>query len=236
MDSSLFSHHMWFSVGLSFLAGLLSAALCIPWGIFWGWIFARKNFPGKVVLQTFLYLPLVLPPVLTGYLLLLTFGRNSALGSFLFDTFKLSFVLDWKGAVLASFVVSAPFMIEAMRQAFLNIDERLEWVSRGLGADSWKTFFEITMPLAQNGLIAGFFLVFARSIGEFGATIVLAGNIPGKTQTIPLAIFSQIYNGEESAIWPLVLFAVLFSYGGLVLNNYFLRRPLGRSIGRKVKK
>jgi molybdate transport system permease protein len=115
-------------------------------------------------------------------------------------------------------------MIEAMRQAFLNVDERLEWVSRGLGADTWKTFAKITMPLARNGLIAGFFLVFARSIGEFGATIVLAGNIPGKTQTIPLAIFSQIYNGEEHAIWPLIIFAVIFSYGGLALNNYFLRR------------
>lgn len=224
MVSSLSNPEMWFAVGLSLLCGLLSAALCIPWGIFWGWIFARKNFSGKVALQTILYLPLVLPPVLTGYFLLLIFGRNSAFGSFLFQAFKLSFVLDWKGALLASVVVSSPFMIEAMRQAFLSVDERLEWVSRGLGADTWKTFAKITMPLARNGLIAGFFLVFARSIGEFGATIVLAGNIPGKTQTIPLAIFSQIYNGKEHAIWPLVFFAVVFSYGGLALNNYFLRR------------
>jgi molybdate transport system permease protein len=222
MVSSLFNSDMWFAVGLSLLCGLLSAALCVPWGILWGWILARKNFPGKVVLQTLLYLPLVLPPVLTGYFLLLMFGRNSPVGGFLFQSLKLSFVLDWKGAVLASFVVSSPFMIEAMRQAFHSIDERLEWVARGLGSDPWKTFTTITMPLARNGLIAGFFLVFARSIGEFGATIILAGNIPGKTQTIPLAIFSQIYSGQANMIWPLVFFAVVFSYVGLALNNHFL--------------
>jgi len=224
MVSSLFNYDLWFTVGLSVLCGLLSAALCIPWGMFWGWVLARKNFSGKVVLQTFLYLPIVMPPVLTGYFLLFLLGRSSPVGSFLFQTFNFSFVLDWKGAVLASFVVSSPFMVEVMRRAFVNVDERLEWVSRGLGADTWQTFAKITMPLARNGLIAGFFLVFARSLGEFGASLILAGNIAGKSQTVPLAIYSQIYNSQDNAIWPLVIFAIVFSYGGLALTLHFLTR------------
>lgn len=223
MGSSLFDHEMWFSVGLSLVCGLLSALLSVPWGVFWGWVFARGHFKGKVILQTVLYLPLVLPPVLTGYFLLMVFGRNSFLGKWLFETLHLSFVLNWKGALVASCVVSGPFMVEAMRQAFLNIDERYESVARSLGADFWKIFWTISFPLAKNGLVAGFFLVFARSVGEFGATIILAGNIPGKTQTIPLAIFSKVYSGQESGIWPLVAFALIFSYAGLVLSNYYHR-------------
>ncbi|MCB9771247.1 MAG: molybdate ABC transporter permease subunit [Candidatus Omnitrophica bacterium] len=224
MVFNLFNTELWSAVGLSLLCGLLSALLSIPWGIFWGWIFARKDFTGKIILQTLIYLPLVLPPVLTGYVLLMLLGRNAIVGKWLFDIFHLSFVLNWKGALLASVVVGSPFMVEAMRQSFKNIDERLEMVARGLGADSWKAFATITMPLARNGLIGGFFLVFARSIGEFGATIIIAGNIPNKTQTIPLAIFSSILNGEESRLWPLVLFAVIFSYAGLALNNFYHRQ------------
>ncbi len=224
MVSNLFNCEMWFSVGLSLACGLLSALVSIPWGVFWGWVFARKNFNGKIILQTILYLPLVLPPVLTGYFLLLIFGRNAFLGKWLFETLHLSFVLNWKGALLACVVVGSPFMIEAMRQAFVNVDERFEWVARSLGADSWKTFRTITLALAKNGLITGFFLVFARSIGEFGATIILAGNIPNKTQTIPLAIFSKVYSGQEAGAWPLIVFAVIFSYAGLALSNHYHRR------------
>ena len=221
MDSNLTSIDLWFPIGLSFACGVMSAVLNIPWGIFWGWVFARQNFKGKIVLQTILYLPLVLPPVLTGYFLLLLLGRNAPLGKWLYEYFSCSFVLDWKGALLASTIVSAPFMIETMRQAFVNVDERLELVARGLGADIWKTFWTITMPLARGGLAAGFFLVFSRSIGEFGATIILAGKIPGKTQTIPLAIFDNIYSGHELAIWPLVAAAVVFSYGGLAVSHFY---------------
>ncbi len=227
MVSNLFNYEMWFSVGLSLACGLLSALVSIPWGIFWGWIFARKNFKGKVILQTILYLPMVLPPVLTGYFLLLIFGRNALLGKWLFDVLHVSFVLNWKGALLASIVVGSPFMVESMRQAFLNVDERLEMVARGLGADFWKVFRTVSLALSYGGLKAGFFLVFARSIGEFGATIILAGNIPGKTQTIPLAIFSKVYSGHESTAWPLIVFAVIFSYAGLALSNFF-HRPTQR--------
>lgn len=220
MASNLFNSDLWFSVGLSLSCGLLSALFSVPWGIFWGWVFARKNFEGKIILQTILYLPLVLPPVLTGYFLLSIFGRHAFLGKCLLELFRLSFVLNWKGALLASFVVGSPFMIEAMRQAFLNVDERFETVARSLGADSYKAFKTITLPLAKSGIVTGFFLVFARSVGEFGATIILAGNIPGKTQTIPLAIYSKVYSGQENSAWPLIIFAVIFAYAGLALSNY----------------
>ena len=222
MALNLFDAQMWFAVGLSLACGFLSALISLPWGIFWGWVLARKDFRAKIILQTVLYLPLVLPPVLTGYFLLLIFGRNAGVGKWLLESLHMSFVLNWKGALLASFVVGSPFMIETMRQTFLNIDERFNLIARGLGADWWKIFTTITLPLAKPGLVAGFFLVFARSIGEFGATIILAGNIPGKTQTIPLAIFSKIYSAEQSGIWPLIVFAVLFSYAGLGLSQHFL--------------
>ncbi len=228
MASSLLNSDFWFSVGLSLACGLLSALFSVPWGIFWGWVFARNNFKGKVILQTILYLPLVLPPVLTGYFLLLIFGHNALIGKWLFEFLHVSFVLNWKGALLASFVVGSPFMIESMRQAFLNVDERFEMVARSLGADSWKAFMTITLPLAQGGIVTGFFLVFARSIGEFGATIILAGNIPGRTQTIPLAIFSKVYTGHESSAWPLIIFAVIFAYAGLALSNHCHRRKQGQ--------
>lgn len=227
MDSTPYFNELLFPVGLSLFCGALSAILNIPWGMFWGWALSRKSFRGKVILQTILYLPLVLPPVLTGYFLLIVLGRNAVIGQWLYETFSFSFVLNWKGALLASMIVGGPFMIESMRQAFDGIDARLEMAARGLGASSWRVFWTITMPLARPSLLAGFFLVFARSMGEFGATIMVAGNIPGKTQTIPLAIFSQVYMGHEEAVWPLVIAAVFFSYLGLALSNYYNRKKAG---------
>jgi len=225
MDFTAYLNDLLFPLGLSLLCGLFGALLNIPWGIFWGWVLARTHFPGKFILQTLLYLPLVLPPVLTGYFLLMTFGRNAWLGKWFYENFGISFVLNWKGALLATVIVGGPFMIESMRQAFSGVDERLETVSRGLGADFWKSFFTISIPLARHGLIGGFFLVLARGMGEFGATLMMAGNIPGKTQTIPLAIFSQVNSGHE-AIWPLIVISVVFSYGGLALSQHFNRKKV----------
>lgn len=225
MDFNQLIKDFGFPIGLSLLCGVLSALINLPWGIFWGWVLARKNFKGKVFVQTILYLPLVMPPVLTGYFLLMLLGRNSPVGNWLWENLGLSFVLDWKGAVLAAVVVGAPFMIETMRQAFLDVDERLELVARGLGAGFWRVFKTVTLPMARGGIIAGFFLVFARSIGEFGTTIMLAGNIPGRTQTIPLAIFANVYGGHHKALWPLVTAAILFAYAGLALSHFYRRKP-----------
>jgi len=212
-----------FPIILSLKCGFLSALLNLPWGIFWGWLLGRKEFPGKIFLQTLLYIPLVLPPVLTGYFLLVVLSPRSGLGKFLLDVFAVRFVLDWKGAVAAAAIVSGPFMILMVKQAIEQSDNRLEFVARNLGAGRWRTFWTVTLPLAWPGIVAGFFLAFARSIGEFGATIMLAGNIPEKTQTIPLAIYSHVYLGHEAAILPLIAAAVFLSYLGLGFSNMFMR-------------
>ena len=213
-----------FPIALSFKCALLSALIAAPWGIFWGWLLARKNFPGKIFVQTILYMPLVLPPVLTGYILLSLLGKYSWLGKFIEQIFNTSFVLDWKGIVLASSVVASPFMIQTVKEAVEKVDERLEMAARNLGADFLYVLMTVTFPLAWRGIIAGFFLVFARSIGEFGATIMVAGNIPGKTQTIPSAIFGRVQLGQEDSILPLVLAAFVFSYLGLGASYLFNKR------------
>ncbi len=208
---------------LSLQCSLLSGLINIPWGLFWGWILARKKFEGKVLLQTLLYIPLVLPPVLTGYFLLILFSKNSPLGRWLYEIFSIRFVLDWKGVVLASAVVSSPFMIQAIKQSLEKVDPRLELAARSLGANFWKVWTSITLPLSWQGIVAGFFLVFARSMGEFGATIMVAGNIPHQTQTIPLAIYSKVYLGQEAEILPFVVAAILISYVGLGISSHLTR-------------
>jgi molybdate transport system permease protein len=213
-----------FPILLSLKCALLSALVAAPWGIVWGWVLARKSFPGKILLQTLLYTPLVLPPVLTGYILLSLLGRNSTLGGFFENVLGVIFILDWKGIVLASSVVAAPFMIQTVKEAVEKVDERLEMVAENLGAGFLKVLWTITLPLAWRGIVSGFFLVFARSIGEFGATIMVAGNIPGKTQTIPSAIFGHVQLGQEGAIVPLIAAAFLFSYVGLGISHFLNRR------------
>ena len=214
----------WSPVFLSIKCGLLSGLLNLPWGIGWGWLLARHEFKGKVVLQTLLMMPLVLPPVLTGYMLMILFGMQSPLGRFLEGTFAFRFVLDWKGCALAAFVVSSPFMIQFVKQSMEQVDGRLEFVARSLGAGWGKVFWTITLPLCWPGIAAGFAMVFARSVGEFGATIILAGNIPLKTQTIPLAIYNKVYLGQETAVIPLAFSALVLSYLGLGASGWFIKK------------
>lgn len=206
---------LWLSLQCAFLAALLN----VPWGIGWGWILSRKNFKGRTLIQILLYTPLVLPPVLTGYFLLILLSPHAFLGRWLVETWHIRFVLDWKGAVVAAFVVASPFMIQLVKEAMDLVDPRLEMAARTLGASAGKVFWTITLPLAWRGVVAGFFLCLARSVGEFGATIILAGNIPGKTQTIPLAIYNQVLLGQEEQLLPLVVAALLFAYLGLGLSH-----------------
>ena len=209
---------------LSLQCSFVSALINLPWGIFWGWILARKDFPGKNLLQTLLYFPLVLPPVLTGYFLLIILSPNALLGHFFSNMLGWQFVFDWKGVVLAASVVSGPFMIQMMKEAVQGVDARMELAARSLGASPWRVFWSVTFPLCRHGVIAGFFLVFARSLGEFGATIIFAGNIAGKTQTIPVAIYSKVYLGQEAEMFPFVLAALILAYGGLSLSQYFSQK------------
>ena len=214
------------AITLSVKCSLLSAAVNLPWGIFWGWLLARKDFKCKILLQTLLYMPLFLPPVLTGYFLLVLFSRKGLLGGIFYDLFNWQFVLDWKGVVMAAAIVSSPFMIQMVKQAMEQVDARLEHVAYSLGASFSKTFFKVTLPLCYPGIIAGFFMVFVRSIGEFGATIIFAGNVPGKTQTIPLAIYHSVHLGHDVDLLPLVVATIVISYVGLGLSYLIMNtRP-----------
>jgi molybdate transport system permease protein len=198
------------------------------------WLLARGRFPGKVLLDALVHLPLVLPPVVTGWMLLLAFGTNGPAGRFLAGTFGLTFMFRWTGAALAASVMALPLMVRAMRLSIEAVDRRLEGAARTLGAGPWRTFFTITLPLTLPGVLAGLVLGFARSIGEFGATITFVSNIPGETQTLPLAIYAALQMpGGEAAVTRLAAISVLLSLAALVASEMLARRS-GRGQGFHV--
>lgn len=210
----------------------IAAVLPLAFGL--AWMLARWRFPGKVVLDAVVHLPLVLPPVVTGWLLLLTFGTNAPVGRFFADTIGLTFLFRWTGAALAAAVMALPLMVRAMRLSLEAVDRRLESAARTLGAGPWRTFLTVTLPLAMPGILAGLVLGLARSVGEFGATITFASNIPGETQTLPLAIYSALQlPGSELQVARLAGLSVLLSVGALVLSEWLSRRS-GHGKGRHV--
>lgn len=215
----------WTAIRLSLQVAAVGVLLSLPLGIAIGWLLARKNFFGKAALETLVNLPLVLPPVVTGYLLLVTFGRRGLLGRYVEDWFGLRLVFDWKGAALAAAVVSFPLMVRAIRIAFVSVDRRLEQAARTLGAGPLDALLTISLPLARHGVIAGCVLAFARSLGEFGATIMIAGNIPGETRTIPLYIYNQLQvpDGIEQS-YTIILFSVLIAAAALLVGEWLERR------------
>lgn len=210
---------------LSLLVAATAVIASLPFGLALGWTLARLQFPGKSLVETAVNLPLVLPPVVTGYLLLVMFGRNGWAGRLLDNWMGIRLVFDWKGAALASAVVSFPLMVRAIRLSFVSVDSRLEQAARTLGAGRWDTFLTITLPLARHGVTAGCVLAFARSMGEFGATIMIAGNIPGKTRTIPLFIYSLLEspNGIEQA-QGIVVVSILVAAAALFAGELLERR------------
>ena len=213
------------AVLLSLLVAATATLISLPVGVGLGYLLARKQFPGKSAVETALFLPLVLPPVVTGYLLLVTFGRKGWIGQYLDQWFGFSVAFTWKGAALASAVMAFPLMVRAIRLAFSGVDARLEQVARTLGAGKCETFLRISLPLARRGIIAGAVLAFARSIGEFGATIMIAGNTPGDTQTIPLYIYTLIGSpGGMEQSSRLVVVAILIAGGALALSEFVDRR------------
>ncbi|MFG0334730.1 MAG: molybdate ABC transporter permease subunit [Maioricimonas sp. JB049] len=216
------------AIRLSVIVGGAAVAGSLPFGIVLGWLLARCSFPGKAVVETLLNLPLVLPPVVTGYVLLVTFGRLGWLVNLLDRTLGIRFVFDWKGAAVAAAVVSFPLMVRAHRLAFAALDPQHEQAARTLGASRTDAFLTVSLPLARPGIIAGCVLAFARSIGEFGATIMIAGNIAGVTQTIPLYIYEQLsVPGGLEASRRIVIVSVIIAAAALLLGEYLDRR--GRS-------
>lgn len=217
------------AVKLSLLVGCVAIALSLPLAVAVGYALARWNRPGKWVAEVLVNLPLVLPPVVTGYLLLVLCGRNGWVGRPLESLFGVRIVFTWYAAVLAAGVLGFPLMVRAIRMAFEGVDPKLESAARSLGASRWTAFWTISLPLARRGVLAGSVLAFARALGEFGATIMLAGNIPGRTQTLPLAVYSmsQQPGGLETS-WRLVMLSVVLACGALIVSEVLERRGRGR--------
>ncbi|QIA66154.1 molybdate ABC transporter permease subunit [Vibrio astriarenae] len=196
----------------------------VPLGIALAWILSRKEFWGKTILDSLVHLPLVLPPVVIGYLLLISMGRQGAIGGWLYQHFNLVFSFDWKGAVLACIVVALPLMVRSIRLSLDNIDRKIELAAATLGASPLKVFFTITLPLMLPGIITGAMLAFARSLGEFGATISFVSNIPGETQTLPLAMYSFIETpGAEVEAARLCAISIVIALLSLLISEYMQR-------------
>jgi molybdate transport system permease protein len=191
----------WSALRLSLVVATWAVIASLPFGIAWAWLLARKEFHGKFILDGMVHLPLVVPPVVVGYLLLILFGSNGMLGKWLESIFGITLAFNWKGAVLASAVMSFPLMVRAIRLSIESVDIGIEEAARTLGAGPWRVFLTVTLPLALPGVISGVILAFARCLGEFGATITFVSNIPGETQTLPLALYTytQVPNGEAGA-------------------------------------
>ncbi len=209
---------------LSLQVASLGTLLGLPLSLFIAWVLVKSSMRGKVVLETLVSFPLVLPPVITGYLLLLLLSREGIIGSFLHNALGIELVFTWVAAAMAAGLVSLPLMVRAMEVAIAGVDPRLEQAARSLGAGPLRTLATVTMPLAYRGMLAAVLLGFARGLGEFGATIVVAGNIPGQTQTIPLAIFTGLQAGDDAAAIRLVVMSLVLALISLSIHHFLLHR------------
>ena len=218
----ILSFETWHITLFSLSVGLASTLLILPFGIAMAWLFARKEWPLKSVVETIVLLPLVMPPVSTGLILLKIFGRRSPFGQWLYDR-GVEIVFNWKGVLIAMAVMSFPLLVRSVRTSFSEVNPRFEQVAATLGASSLRIFFVITIPLAYIGIIAGALLAFSRALGEFGATILLAGNIPGKTQTLSLAIYSFVQLGKDSAAYTLLGITVALAFLFVWCSEWLLR-------------
>ena len=218
------------AIRLSLKVALWATFGSLPLGLFVAYALARWNFPGKLLLDGLVHLPLVMPPVVTGYLLLLTFGRRGALGAPLAEYFGIVFSFRWTGAALACAVMAFPLLVRAIRLSFEAVDRRLEEAAGTLGASRPWVFATVTLPLALPGVLAGMVLGYAKALGEFGATITFVSNIPGETQTLPSAIytFTQIPGGESGAL-RLTLVSIALAFAAMVASE-LLARPVARMV------
>ena len=213
-------HVTLFTLGVA----VLSTLLILPPGVALGWLLARRQWPGKSVVETLVALPLVIPPVATGLILLKLFGRRGLLGHLCGKVFGIEIVFTWKAVVVATAVMSFPLLARAARVAFEEVPVRLENVARTLGAGPWRVFFAISLPLARRGLLAGTVLAFARALGEFGATVMVAGMIPGETITLALGIYQDVQLGHDAAAFGLLAISVVLAFGAVTLSEWLLRR------------
>jgi molybdate transport system permease protein len=212
----------WHIVGFTLRLAALSTVLIAPFGLAVAWLLARKRWPGKSLVETLVTLPLVMPPVATGLLLLKFFGRRSGIGHLL-DRAGIDVVFTWRAVVVAMMAMSFPLLVRGCRVAFEEINVRLEHVARTLGASDPRVFFTITLPLARRGITGGLVLAFARAVGEFGATIMVAGDIPGRTTTLALAIYDRVQLGHDADAYRLLGAAVALAFAALWICEAILR-------------
>ena len=222
----------WQAITLSLRVALVSVVTSLPLGVLVAWLLARRSFPGKSLFEGVVHMPLVVPPVVVGYGLLLLFGRRGPAGAWLYDHFGITLIFTWKGAALAAAVMGFPLMVQAIRLSIEAVDRRLEAAARTLGAGPLGVFFTVTVPLILPGILVGSVLAFARSLGEFGATIVFVGNIPGETRTIPIAIYTltQQPDGDLPAL-RLSIIALLLALAALIASEALARRIHARIRG-----
>jgi molybdate transport system permease protein len=213
----------WQFVAFTTRMALLSTLLVVPGGLALAWCLARLRWHGKTLIETLLTLPLVLPPVVTGLVLLKLFGRRGPLGHFLDEHFGLDVVFTWRAVVLALTAMSLPLFVRAARAALEDVDPAFEQIARTLGASEWRVFFTITLPLARRGVLAGTMLALARALGEFGATIVVAGNIPGQTTTLSIAIYEYVQLGQDAHAWTLAAVSATLAFGAVFCSEYLWR-------------
>ncbi len=214
----------WQIVGFTLGACALSTLLILPSGLAIAWALARYRWPGKTLVETLVTLPLVLPPVATGMLLLKLLGRRGMLGNFLHARFGIDVVFTWRAVVIAAAVMSFPLLVRSARVGFQEVNQRLEAIARTLGASEPRVFFTITLPLAARGIIAGVVLAFARAVGEFGATILVAGNIPGKTTTLSLEIFEAVQLGKDAVAYRLLIVCLVMAFAAVWVSEFLVRK------------
>ena len=230
--TDLFGPQEWEAIFLSLRVALVATLAALPVAIWVAFILARKSFPGRQLLNGLVHLPLVLPPVVTGYLLLVVFGRQGPVGAFLYDIFGITLAFRWTGAALAAAIMAFPLMVRAIRLGFEAVDPGLEQAAATLGASRRRIFGTVTLPLILPGVLAGAVLGFAKALGEFGATITFVAAIPGQTQTIPSAIYGLLQvPGGEPAVLRLVIVSVVLAMGALLISEWLARR-MARKVGR----
>jgi len=221
----------WSALLISLRVSIVSVLFMLVPGVALAWLLARKRIPGKMLIDAVVHLPLVLPPVVVGYALLLLLGRSSFVGAWLHDSFGIELSFNWKGAAIAAGVMGFPLLVRSVRLAIELVDRRIEQAARTLGSGPLRVFLTITLPLSLPGVLVGIVLAFARSLGEFGATIMFAGNIEGVTRTLPVAIFTHAQTpGGDPAALRLVAISVAISLAALIVSEWLARR-ISRRIG-----
>ncbi|MGI6727750.1 MAG: molybdate ABC transporter permease subunit [Anaerovoracaceae bacterium] len=209
---------------LSLRIAIIATIFSLILGVTFAYFINKKKIPGKNIWETLITLPMILPPSVMGYLLLIAFGKRGFIGSLLLETFNIQIVFTWIGAVIASCVVSLPLMYQSVKSAFVSADPIYERAAQTLGSSEWKIFRTVTFPIALPGVVSGIALSFARAVGEFGATLMIAGNIPGKTQTIPTAIYFAVESGDNKTANMLVLIMTIFSFVLILVLNTWLKK------------